>query len=287
VLEDSSAKQLSIKLVRPSRHQVRTRDVEKDLEELVDNIRVNGQLQPIVVSPTGEDGYFEIIAGQRRWLAMQRLQFEVISAIVLTDAPDEMSARAMSLSENMIRRDVGEKDLIDACTALYRRYGSMKIVAEELGLPYNRVRELVKYERLRPELQRRVDSGTLDISSGLRIENYLDSNELDSDELDSLVDAVKDMTAAQQRHFLEHGAGGQIDSSSNADVGLSSIDQIHQIIVTLRRTDHQRLKVWAKSQGLNQDAAASKIIRAFFRARDAEANMNDRSGGAARPHRPR
>jgi ParB-like nuclease family protein len=67
-----------------SQQQARTREVEKDLDDLVDNIRVHGQLEPIIVAPMqGDADAFEIIAGQRRWLAMRRLGSDTILAAIL------------------------------------------------------------------------------------------------------------------------------------------------------------------------------------------------------------
>ena len=53
--------------------QVRKRDVGKDIDELAESIRVVGLLEPIVVAPADKPGKFEIITGQRRFLAHQLL----------------------------------------------------------------------------------------------------------------------------------------------------------------------------------------------------------------------
>src|SRR5262249_41876677 len=138
--------------------QARVRDVEKDLDELIANIRIHGQLEPIVVArrPSGK---YEIITGQRRFLAHKHLGRETIYAAILPDSLDESTAKALSVSENLVRTDLNPKDLIDACTSLYRKYGSVKAVAEELGLPWPKVAACVKYERLRPQLRKLVDAG--------------------------------------------------------------------------------------------------------------------------------
>jgi ParB family chromosome partitioning protein len=51
--------------------QVRVRSVSKEIDELAESIRVHGLLEPIVVAPTDKEGIYEILTGQRRFLAHQ------------------------------------------------------------------------------------------------------------------------------------------------------------------------------------------------------------------------
>ena len=60
----------------------------------------------------------------------------------------DIEKRAFSLTENLIRRDLELRDLIDSCTELYQHYGKIKIVVEETGLPLGKVRDYIKYPRL-------------------------------------------------------------------------------------------------------------------------------------------
>src|ERR1051326_8014398 len=107
--------------------QVRT-DLNSGIDDLATSIRKQGLLQPIVVAKSTK-GRYEIVAGQRRFLAHQKLGFKTIRAIVLDTAPaDDDTKVALSLTENLVRRDNSQKELIDACTKLFKRYGSVKMV---------------------------------------------------------------------------------------------------------------------------------------------------------------
>src|SRR6266545_552956 len=130
------------------RGQVRLRDVGKDIQELADSIAKVGQLEPIVVCPSATPGRYEIITGQRRFLAHQELRRSTITAAILDERVDETMAKVLSVTENLVRRDLNSRDLIDACTALYKKYGSIKAVADETGLPYSKVSQYVKYDQL-------------------------------------------------------------------------------------------------------------------------------------------
>ena len=119
--------------------QVRTK-VGEGIDELAESIRVLGLLEPIVVMPSSsKPGKYEILTGQRRFLAHKRLKQTTIQAIVKTDKIDEHVAKGISVTENMMRLDLTRKELIDACTSLYKKYGSVKDVCEATGLPQAKV----------------------------------------------------------------------------------------------------------------------------------------------------
>src|SRR3981081_2970331 len=94
-----------------SKGQARIRDVEKDLDELVDNLRAHGQLEPIVVARLPGTDRYEIITGQRRFLAHKRLGWTTILAAILPESVDQTTARALSISENVVRPELNPKEL--------------------------------------------------------------------------------------------------------------------------------------------------------------------------------
>jgi ParB family chromosome partitioning protein len=280
----TDVRQIRLEDLIPSPQQARVRDVEKNLDELVDNIRAHGQLEPIIVTPRSEEhGKYEIVAGQRRWLAMRQLGMETISASVLDQNVDEATAHVLSISENLIRRDLNSKDIIDACTRLYRKYGSVKAVAEELGLPYSRVRSCVKYDRLRPGLKELVESGDLDVKAALRVEDHFGDEMVDSEGLQSVAKAISGMTSAQQADYLKITKGRALNGgkvpavSGRAEVADLQPGAVTQIVVTLRRDNADRLRKWSKQKRLTQDKGAAAIIEAFFR-RMAESGPSDQLG---------
>ena len=72
-------------------HQMRTRNTDAGIDELANSINKVGLLEPIVVIPS-EKGKYEIVTGQRRFLAFQHLGREKIPAMVLDEAPDEFGS---------------------------------------------------------------------------------------------------------------------------------------------------------------------------------------------------
>ncbi|HEX3650924.1 MAG TPA: ParB/RepB/Spo0J family partition protein [Pseudonocardiaceae bacterium] len=262
---------LPMSQVRVSLQQSRTRDVTKDLDELVDSIRVQGQLEPVIVLPSGDDdGTYEIIAGQRRWLALRQLAAATIHAVVL-DRVDDITAQAISVTENLVRRDLSDRDLIDVCTRLHRRYGSAKAVAEELGLPYGKVRNYVRFERLRDGLRDLVQEERLDIATALRLEDHFGSRQVARDELRRMADALHGMTKVQRADYV-----AALRTGSRAGQPARDPRSVRQILVTLRDDEVEQLRCWARERNLTQDAAAAGVLRAFLRARATQAAATTR-----------
>jgi ParB family chromosome partitioning protein len=275
-------RQLRLDQLVLSPQQARTRDVEKGLEELVENIRVHGQLEPIIVSPAPEGDRFEIVAGQRRWLALRRLGATTVHAAILDHRIDEVTAQAISVSENLVRRDLTGKDLISICTKLHHRYGSVKAVAEELGLPYNKVRSYVKFDRLRPELKTLVESGQLDIKSALRLEDHYDDSAVELQKLQTIAAVLTEMTNAQKAEYframqIDRAGGAPAVAEGAAGYGRRAPGAVRQVLVTLRADEVEVLREWAKEHHLTQDAAAGQIIRAHLRRHTATARPNRRA----------
>ena len=104
--------------IEPNRKQARRNFDKEALQELAESIAEHGLIQPIVVRRR-ENGYYEIIAGERRWRAAKMAGLSEVPVLV-KDLLDE-SAAAVSLVENLQRADLnpieeasGYRDLIDA-----------------------------------------------------------------------------------------------------------------------------------------------------------------------------
>jgi ParB family chromosome partitioning protein len=157
--------EVPINKIYVSKANVRTRQVEADLDKLMANIKRIGLIHPVIVFKTNDK--YELIVGQRRYLACKKLGWEKIPAIV-TGAMDETRGRIISLSEGIHRRELPSADLMDAIEALYMKYGSPKVIADELGVSEATVRnwlplslapeplkEMIKEKKIKPSDARR------------------------------------------------------------------------------------------------------------------------------------
>jgi len=240
--------------------QVRTRDVGKGIDELAESIRVHGLLEPILVAPTDQKGKFVIILGQRRFLAHKQLGKKNISAGVLDMKVDVLTAKVLSVTENLVRRDLNQKDLIDVCTYLYKKYGTMTAVKEETGLPYNDIRKYVKYDRLIPELKELVEQGTkIDVALRAQDAAYA-TGEIIPDEAVRLAKEMQPMSGAQRKKIQEEIEKNPEQSIDETIEHAKSGGKITQILVTLGSETHASLNRFASDEGASQDDAASSLI---------------------------
>ena len=116
---ETQKNQISISDLVPNKYQPRKIFNETNLEELTNSIKERGMIQPIIVRKLNNDNSkFEIIAGERRWLAAQRAGLHNVP-VVITEA-DDLKSLEFAIVENVQRHDLnpleeaqGYKRLID------------------------------------------------------------------------------------------------------------------------------------------------------------------------------
>ena len=86
-------KDVDMKTLRLGNAQARVSNVGLDIDELARSIKKQGQLQPIVVCPGEQDGTWEILMGQRRFLACQELGQKTIRASMIDERIEEFKFR--------------------------------------------------------------------------------------------------------------------------------------------------------------------------------------------------
>ena len=116
---ETQKNQLPISDLIPNKYQPRKIFDEKNLEDLTNSIKERGMIQPIIVRKSNDDkSKYEIIAGERRWIAAQRAGLHNVP-IVITEA-DDLKSLEFAIVENVQRHDLnpleeaqGYKRLID------------------------------------------------------------------------------------------------------------------------------------------------------------------------------
>ncbi len=156
--ENDTLKNLKITEVEPNRDQPRKRFDQEALEELANSIKEYGLIQPIVV--TKKDGYYSIIAGERRWRASKIAGLEEIPAIIRED--NERINSEISLIENMQREDLNPYEKALGIRTLIDNYGlSQEIVAKKLGKSRSTIANWVRVLNLDEKVLEMVKEGKL------------------------------------------------------------------------------------------------------------------------------
>ena len=155
------ARRAPIENLRANPRNPRRAFTEPELNELTDSIRERGIIQPIVVRPVrGEDDYFEIIAGERRWRAAQRAGLHEVPVAVVeaTDA----QALEFAIIENVQRADLNAIEEAAGYLALMEEFNhSQDALAQIVGKSRPHVANTLRLLKLAPPVQHFVRSGKL------------------------------------------------------------------------------------------------------------------------------
>ena len=132
-----------------------------ELDELTASIRENGLLQPLVVRPApGSIDRFELVAGERRFRAVSRLDWTEV-AVLVRDASDE-TLLVLALVENLQREQLNPLEEAEAYEALAERFGMKQgDIAKAVGKDRSTVANLVRLLKLPPSIRKFVESGGL------------------------------------------------------------------------------------------------------------------------------
>lgn len=156
--ENDTLKKLKIIEVEPNRDQPRKKFDQEALEELAQSIKEYGLIQPIVV--TQKDGYYSIIAGERRWRASKIAGLKEIPAIIRED--NEKINSEISLIENMQREDLNPVEKAMGIKTLIDNYNmSQEEVAKKLGKGRSTIANWVRVLNLEPRVLEMAKEGKL------------------------------------------------------------------------------------------------------------------------------
>ncbi|WP_124100352.1 ParB/RepB/Spo0J family partition protein [Ruminococcus sp. Marseille-P6503] len=152
--KSTGVEEIRLSLIEPDRNQPRSDFDEARLNELADNIRQHGVLQPILVRPAGEDRYM-IVAGERRWRAARIAGLSEIPALVreLSD----LEAAQIALIENIQREDLNPIEEAKAFKRLSDEFGmTQEDIARIVGKSRSAVTNSIRLLKLIPEVQEAV-----------------------------------------------------------------------------------------------------------------------------------
>lgn len=156
--ETDILKNLKIIEVEPNREQPRKNFNQEALEELSESIKEYGLIQPIVV--TKKDGYYSIIAGERRWRASKMAGLTEIPAIIRED--DERKNNEIALIENMQREDLNPYEKALGIKNLMTTYGfTQEEIAKKLGKSRSAIANTVRTLNLEPRVLEMAKEGKL------------------------------------------------------------------------------------------------------------------------------
>jgi ParB family chromosome partitioning protein len=160
-VRSGGAQVVPIEAIRPSPFQPRRHFAEEELAGLAQSIREKGIVQPLLVRPIAEAGAdFELVAGERRWRAAQRVGLHEVPVIIRTLSDAE--ALEIALVENLQREDLSPLEEAEAYSRLTREFGrGQAALAEAVGKSRSHVANTLRLLSLPAPVRRSLEEGAL------------------------------------------------------------------------------------------------------------------------------
>ena len=155
-----SVTQLSLSKIEPNPNQPRKIFDQSALEELAESIRLHGVITPITVRHSEKEGYYQIIAGERRWRAARLAGLKEIPAMVLEAKDSEVME--LALIENLQRQDLNPIEEAEGYDLLMRQFGlTQEDVAHRVVKSRSAVANALRLLGLPEEVRSMVANGKL------------------------------------------------------------------------------------------------------------------------------
>ena len=183
---ETALAELPVDALRPSRIGAqasrRTRFDGDQLDELAANVRAVGVLQPLLVKPDGAEG-FEIVAGERRWLAARKAGLATVPCIVRQW--DDAQSAVVQLVENLQRQDIHALDEATGYGALREHGWDVDRLAAQIGRSRSHVYGRLQLLALSPACREALGAGEIAATAGRTLSRVLPSLQ------DAALDAVR------------------------------------------------------------------------------------------------
>ncbi len=189
LLSDSSSQgdellEIDIDLIDPNPTQPRNRFSEAKLDELAQSIKNNGLVQPIILRRAA-NGRYQIIAGERRWRASQRIGLERVSAVI-RNIPDSKLLE-LALIENIQRQELNPIEEAQAYQRLIQGLGiTQDDVAQKVGKERSSISNYLRLLRLPESIQQMLEDEQLSMGHARALLG-LDSTDLQTKLADEII----------------------------------------------------------------------------------------------------
>jgi ParB family chromosome partitioning protein len=177
---NGEAREVPIDRVRKSTFNPRETPNEKELNELANSIREKGILQPIIVRPMEAPGFYEIVAGERRWRAAQLAALRTVPVIVRSLTDNE--ALEFAIIENVQREDLNAIEEASGYRDLIEKFAyTQEKLSQIIGKSRPHLANTMRLLKLPPAVQALVKDGALSAGHARALIGHEDAESLAKD----------------------------------------------------------------------------------------------------------
>jgi len=261
---------------------IRTHNVELELDDLAINIHAVGQSQAILVYPLSDgSGNYEVLEGQRRLNAFAQLDeaypnqgFDKILAMVI-DEPDTINIKkSISLGANITQLPMTIDDIQKNVVDLWKDLSNMKLVAETYGISEKTAKKYVKGARLNQRLLDATTSGEITDDPEMALDFIMEAADLinwskDNDISDEkVIKTAKTFASKTRAEVVDIIGEMQKDPEMDVDEAVAAVKNEPKSVVrkiVLAPEDDVNLIDYAKTSNQKPEKAASKILSASLK----------------------
>ena len=171
-VEKETTATLPLTKLEPRQEQPRNYFDEEAIEELAESIRTYGIIQPIVVRKM-ENGYYQIVAGERRWRAARKAELEEVPVHIIE--VDDRQTAELALVENLQREDLNPIEEAEGYRALMEDYAmTQEEVSSRIGKSRPAITNSLRLLSLHEEVRSLLEKGKLTAGHGRAIAGLSD-----------------------------------------------------------------------------------------------------------------
>jgi len=160
VSQEQGFRRIPIELIHANAHNPRRRFESGELDDLVQSIRARGVLQPLIVRPRSDGQGYDIVAGERRWRAAQRVPLHEVPALVREFSDGE--ALEIALIENVQRADLNALEEAQGYAQLIEHFGyTQQQLASSISKSRSHIANALRLLSLPDEVKVHLETGAL------------------------------------------------------------------------------------------------------------------------------
>jgi ParB family chromosome partitioning protein len=239
-----------------------TPNSQANLIELAESIRVNGLMQPIILKGVEGNPPYDVIVGQRRFLAHQLIEKETIKASFSGEITD-INALLLSLSENICRQELDHSDTMEAVTKLYNHFNKdVYKVKEQLGLSIRTIRSYIKIEeQASDKIKEMLSTRKVTMADAKRA---IDASQGDTEKADILVNELSKLTKYEKKRVVEIGQKKAEAKAEDIILEAQKPRSEEAIILSLPMNVHNALEKAVETLSMDAEAITMKILKEWL-----------------------
>ena len=235
---------LRISQIEPSRDQPRKKFDAESLSELADSIASHGLIQPIIVRPAA-DGFYQIIAGERRWRASKLAGLSEVP-VIIREADDQMAAQ-IALIENIQRQDLNPVEEAEGFRSLIEEHSmTQEEVAAAVGKSRSAVTNSLRLLDLPAQIVSDLKNG--DITAGHARAILGLRNRDDMVRVSEMVKARHLSVRSTEEYVRKANSRASASAAQSKPAGALSIDYLADIEHRLMKTLGRKVSIAAKGK---------------------------------------